>query len=221
MTTALGCIACVLTLLFSAFLRDLAVASTDALRAQTAADAAALAAAAESGPYGIGAPHDAARRFAALNGARLTECDCAAGIASAQVEVVRNGVAARARAVLDFSLLAPARALGDVRRLHPSLAAAVETLVRASEGGVWVVSGYRGRVEQERLWRAALARYGTPERADDWVAPPGASMHERGLAVDLGGDVEAAAVLAQRLGLPLHRPLPNEPWHFELSASRR
>jgi hypothetical protein len=45
-------------------------------------------------------------------------------------------------------------------------------------------------------------------------------MHERGLAVDLGGDVEEAAELVRKLGLPLHRPLANEPWHFELAGSR-
>ena len=54
----------------------------------------------------------------------------------------------------------------------------------------------------------------------DWVAPPGHSMHERGLAVDLGGDLARAVQLIDELDLPLHRPLANEPWHFELIGSR-
>jgi hypothetical protein len=45
-------------------------------------------------------------------------------------------------------------------------------------------------------------------------------MHQRGLAVDLGGDVDLAVRLIRRLDLPMWRPLPNEPWHFELAGSR-
>ncbi|MEA2485709.1 MAG: D-alanyl-D-alanine carboxypeptidase, partial [Actinomycetota bacterium] len=58
------------------------------------------------------------------------------------------------------------------------------------------------------------------EAADDWVAPPGGSMHERGLAVDLGGDLQLAVRIVAQLHLPLWRPLMNEPWHFELIGSR-
>jgi hypothetical protein len=46
-------------------------------------------------------------------------------------------------------------------------------------------------------------------------------MHERGLAVDLGGDTGLAARLVADLGLSLYRPLPHEPWHFELVGTRR
>jgi hypothetical protein len=45
-------------------------------------------------------------------------------------------------------------------------------------------------------------------------------MHERGLAVDLGGDLALAADLIDELALPLWRPLANEPWHFELRGAR-
>jgi hypothetical protein len=65
-----------------------------------------------------------------------------------------------------------------------------------------------------------LERYGDAEAADDWVARPGTSMHERGLAVDLGGDLVLAESLIIELGLPIHSPLPNEPWHFELLGGR-
>ena len=76
------------------------------------------------------------------------------------------------------------------------------------------------RAEQRILWKAALERYGSPDRADDWVARPGTSMHERGLAVDLGGDLSVAVALVDELRLPLRRPLENEPWHFELEGAR-
>jgi hypothetical protein len=219
-TALVACIGCALALLFASFVAHLGAASSADARAQTAADAAALAAVAESAPHGGGEPREAARRFAALNDARLESCVCPPGAASAQVAVVHDGAMARARAIFDASLLAPARTAFDAGGLHPTLRAAIERLVSASGGAVRVVSGYRTSAEQERLWAEALRRYGSPEAADDWVAPPGASMHERGLAVDLGGDLDRAAALVEDLALPLHRPLSNEPWHFELVGSR-
>jgi hypothetical protein len=96
----------------------------------------------------------------------------------------------------------------------------VRVLETESNGSVWLTSGYRSHEEQAVLWAAALKKYGSAEIADDWVAPPGHSMHERGLAVDLDGDLDAAVALIERLNLPLHWPLANEPWHFELLGSR-
>jgi Flp pilus assembly protein TadG len=219
-TSLVACIGCALALLFASFAASLGAASSADIRAQTAADAAALAAVAESAPHGRGAPQDAARRFAQLNDARLESCVCPPGSTSAQVSVVHDGVVARARAVLDVSLLAPASTAFDEGGLDPALRDAVERLVSAAGGAVRVVSGYRSFAEQARLWADALRRYGSPEAADDWVAPPGSSMHERGLAVDLGGDLDRAVALVEELALPLHRPLGNEPWHFELVGSR-
>ena len=193
-------------------------ASTRA-RAQTAADAAALAAVAESSPSGEGRPVEAAADYAERNGARLVKCYCDDGATAMQVLVSVDGVLAEARAVMDPSLLAPAP-VGSTRGLHPDLAAAVERLVTESFGRVSIVSGFRSPESQARLWADALEEHGSPEAADDWVARPGSSMHEKGLAVDLGGDLAEAVRLIDRLGLPLHRPLPHEPWHFELSGSR-
>lgn len=189
-------------------------------RAQAAADAAALAAAMEAAPLGGGHPRLAAERLARANGARLTSCGCPQGAALVEVAVELDGVAARAWARFDAERLAPAAVAYDAGGLHPALAAALDRLIAASKGAVYVVSGYRPPARQAELWSQALARYGDPEVADDWVAPPGRSLHERGLAVDLGGDVELAARLVQSLGLPLHRPLAHEPWHFELVGAR-
>jgi hypothetical protein len=191
-------------------------------RAQTAADAAALAAAAESGPYGHGDPEGQARRFAEANGARLMRCLCEAGASAMQVKVAVGRAAAEARAVLDPTFLRPVSAAGavDAGSLDPRLAAAVRRLIAASGDRVRLVSGYRSVAEQTLLWERALKRYGNAQAADNWVAPPGDSMHERGLAVDLGGDLTLAVQLIARYRLPLWRPLSNEPWHFELVGSR-
>jgi hypothetical protein len=119
---------------------------------------------------------------------------------------------------MDPSMLQPGS--GSLVGVDPALAQAISVIIEAAHGAVYVESGYRSRAEQEILWADALRRYGSAEAADDWVAPPGHSMHERGLAVDLGGDVELAARLVEQLRLPLYRPLDNEPWHFEVVGSR-
>jgi secretion/DNA translocation related TadE-like protein len=68
-------------------LSDLAVYFIARTRAQTAADSASLAAAAELIP-GIGEdPEGKAREFADANGANLVACDCAPGGTVAQVSV--------------------------------------------------------------------------------------------------------------------------------------
>jgi hypothetical protein len=108
----------------------------------------------------------------------------------------------------------------SVAGLHPALAQAVNTLISASGGRIWIVSGYRDTARQYQLWLRALEKYGDPEVADNWVAPPGGSYHERGLAVDLGGDLNLAVQLVQELNLPLWRPMSWEDWHFELAGSR-
>ncbi|HVF52741.1 MAG TPA: D-alanyl-D-alanine carboxypeptidase family protein [Actinomycetota bacterium] len=108
----------------------------------------------------------------------------------------------------------------SVAGLHPTLAESVRRVMAASDGRVWIVSGFRTTARQYELWVGALQKYGDPEIADNWVAPPGHSYHERGLAVDLGGDVEYAAQLVAELRLPLWRPMSWEPWHFEVVGSR-
>lgn len=219
MTLSVGTVAVVLMILSAGFLGDLHSATVARLKAQTAADAAALAAASEGTPYGVGAPDALAREYAEANDGRMLSCDCAPGAAAAQVTVSVDGVTARARAEYDPSRLRPL-APGGSAGLHPRLASAVESLLREAGGALRIVSGYRSPERQRELWRRALTEYGSSDAADDWVAPPGHSMHERGLAVDLGGDLELAARLVAELGLPLHRPLPHEPWHFELSGTR-
>lgn len=104
--------------------------------------------------------------------------------------------------------------------MHPTMAAAVQRLIATSGGRIWLVSGFRDAQRQYQLWLGALEKYGSPEIADDWVARPGHSMHEAGVAADLGGDLNLAVRLIEQLELPLWRPMSWEPWHFELVGSR-
>lgn len=220
MTILFGCLSCGLALLLTTFAADIASASSARFHAQTAADAASLAAVAESAPYGGGDPTAVAARYAEANGAELIECLCDPGDTAVQVTVAVGGVIAKSRAVIDVDAFIPTDLAANVLGLHPVLRRSIERLIGASGGRVVIVSGWRSRAEQEVLWSEALRRYGSSEAADDWVAPPGHSFHETGLAVDLGGDLELAARLVEQLDLPMYRPLSHEPHHFELLGAR-
>lgn len=97
--------------------------------------------------------------------------------------------------------------------LEPAFESAIQALIAASHGSLYIVSGYRSVAEQQQLWDAAVKKYGSPEAAQKWVAPPGHSNHNRGLAVDLGGDIQLAHQLAAQFGLVF--PMSWEPWHIE------
>ena len=218
MTIVLGSCCLVLTILIGNFAASLGNVATYRARAQLAADSAALAAAVEHTIGGTGRPEEAAQTYAAFNGASIVRCDCD-GLTEIQVEAEVGGVTAEARATVDPERFGPASVAAS-DGLDRRLAAAVNRLLEATDGAVRFGSGARDRAEQEDLWEAALERYGDPEIADDWVARPGTSMHERGLAVDLEGDLARAARTVSQLDLPLWRPMSYEPWHFELVGSR-
>ncbi len=85
-----------------------------------------------------------------------------------------------------------------------------------------ITSGYRSPERQAELWQGALTKYGSPEAARKWVAPPGRSNHNHGQAVDLKylspAATEWAHANAQQFGL--HFPLSNENWHVEPIGAR-
>lgn len=117
--------------------------------------------------------------------------------------------------------VAPEGSGGDVERLVPAVRRAVEraTAAAARDGvALSVSSGWRSADHQARLHAEAVAKYGSPEAARQWVLPPGESEHVRGRAVDIAPR-EAAAWLdehGERFGLC--RRYDNEPWHFERLA---
>jgi hypothetical protein len=80
-----------------------------------------------------------------------------------------------------------------------------------------ITSGFRSVEKQQKLWDAALAKYGDPEIADNWVARPGKSHHNQGIAADLGFGNSAARewVHANAARFGLFFPMDWEPWHIE------
>lgn len=102
--------------------------------------------------------------------------------------------------------------------LDPEFDRKIRALIAASGGKVTIRSGYRSVAEQQRLWSAAVKKYGSEAAARKWVAPPGKSNHNRGVAVDLGGDLSLAHRLAPQFGLTF--PMGHEPWHVEPAGAR-
>ena len=174
--------------------------AVDAARARTAADAAALAGAADG--------QGAARGVAAANRGELVAFVEDRGGVQVTARVGRALATARAVGTRDD-------AVGAGRAgLVPALVAA---LARASEVlgvPVPITSGWRSAVQQEALW-AGRASNPFP------VARPGTSAHERGEAVDV------PSVFADRLAeigpeVGLCRPLPRtDPVHFELCRPKQ
>lgn len=159
------------------------------VQARTAADAAALAAAID-GPA-------AGQRLAAANGANSAVITIDGNDAHATVQL--RDVAAQARA--EHQLIEGAEGLA------PALAAAIARAEQLLGTPVPIVSGWRSPEAQQALWdNRATNPYP--------VAPPGTSMHERGLAIDVpAAFVPTLLTVADQVGLC--QPLPaTDPIHF-------
>src|SRR5262245_20279548 len=123
---------------------------------------------------------------------------------------------------------------GGPRQLHRDAYAAYQRMKAAAEADgisanlLTIVSGYRSVASQRALWEAALRKYGSPQEARQWVAPPGGSAHHTGRAIDflLGGPNNSENV-AQLRRTAAYRwlvcnaarfgfyPYAAEPWHWE------
>ena len=177
-------------------------------RAQTAADAAALAGAADG--------EHAARALAEANGARLVSFEERGADARVVVEVGPARATGRARREGGGhagapGLAAPGLAAGsaDPGGLAPAMRAALARAEQLLGQPVPITSGYRSPERQRALW---LNRASNPYP----VAAPGTSMHERGLAIDVPPSfVARLASVAAQVGLC--HPYPKaDPIHFEV-----
>jgi D-alanyl-D-alanine carboxypeptidase len=182
-------------------LGPMARALDDRAQARTAADAAALAGAAEG--------EDAAREMAGANHAELVGYQAQGD--EVVVKVAVGGVTAfgRARRVEVPAPPMPGSGTGERAGLAPSMLAALALADQLLGQPVPISSGYRSPAQQQALWeRRATNPYP--------VARPGRSMHERGLAVDVPRSfVDDLLAVAAEAGLC--QPLPaTDPVHFEL-----
>lgn len=109
------------------------------------------------------------------------------------------------------------------------LAAMIQAAPPEIQAGLGIYSGARSNERQSQLWQEALVKYGSPEAARKWVAPPGRSNHNHGSAADLSFNGKSlkhapkeviawAHQNAERYGLKF--PLANENWHIEDASTR-
>lgn len=110
----------------------------------------------------------------------------------------------------------------DSEGLNIQFESALNRMIAESGGKISITSGRRSNQRQQELWQQALAKYGDPEIADNWVARPGTSNHEKGTAADLKYADDAAREWAHsNAGLyGLQFPLSNEAWHIEPVGNR-
>ena len=109
--------------------------------------------------------------------------------------------------------------------LDPKFSPALLNFLKASkEAGhdIDIFSGFRTFDHQERLFKDAVKKYGSPEAARKWVAPPGKSKHNYGLAADLKYGTEKAKSWAHENAkkFGLHFPMGWEDWQIELIETK-
>jgi hypothetical protein len=200
--TPLLAVAIALVAVMALGLAHMGRAVTERAQARTAADAAALAGAADG--------EDAARALAEANGAELVQYRHHDDEVVVEVTVDGIGAYGRARRVVEAAPVATGPfpgGEGKRRGLSPAMLAALARADRLLGHPVPVVSGYRSRAQQQSLWD----RRGSNPYP---VARPGSSAHERGLAVDVPrGFVDELLSVADQAGLC--HPLPRtDPVHF-------
>jgi hypothetical protein len=110
--------------------------------------------------------------------------------------------------------------------MNAQFRAALQGLISSAPNGIreqlQVFSGYRSPTKQAELYDRALQKYGSPQAARQWVAPPNRSQHNKGMAADLKY-LSPQAKAWVRENAPVHGlsfPLKNEPWHVELATAR-
>lgn len=104
----------------------------------------------------------------------------------------------------------------NITRLHPKLRTIARNIPRAAAAigfRARVTSGYRDPRKQAQLYNEYING-----RSPYPVAPPGSSLHERGLAIDVvADDPDSLVTLLTRAGLSWAGP--GDPVHFYLSGS--
>ncbi len=111
---------------------------------------------------------------------------------------------------------------GMASTFQQKLATMLASMPDDLKGSVTINSGYRSPERQQELWLEALQKYGSPEAARKWVAPPGNSQHNKGNAADLGYQSDAARkwVHENAGNYGLSFPMSHEPWHVEDEDAR-
>ncbi|MFD3516490.1 M15 family metallopeptidase [Streptomyces sp. NPDC058657] len=106
-----------------------------------------------------------------------------------------------------------------LRNLDPALLKAVQRAATdAKRAGIdlYVTAGWRSKDYQQELLDRAVDRYGSLERARQFVQTPEKSEHPRGRAVDIGPANADDWLIRKGAAYGLCQVYANERWHFEL-----
>jgi D-alanyl-D-alanine carboxypeptidase len=131
----------------------------------------------------------------------------------------QRGVLGEADGVVPDGTTAFDDEIPGIANLDPDLLGALRRAATDAAGDeveMFVTSGWRSRTYQEQLFRQAISKYGSKEKAAHWVAPPGTSAHESGKAVDIGSSDAVAWMSKHGAAYGLCQIYRNEPWHYEL-----
>lgn len=128
-----------------------------------------------------------------------------------------------ARVAGSFEQIAP---LAGSDGLNPQFVSSLQAMIAGAppeiRDAISISSGYRSPERQAQLYDQAVAKYGSPQAARKWVAPPGRSRHNYGQAADLKYGSDAARQWAHenaaRYGLSF--PMSWEDWHIEPAGAR-
>lgn len=89
---------------------------------------------------------------------------------------------------------------GTLRYMRPDVAKALEEMFAAAKKEARVtlisVSGYRSYSKQSAIYSRKIKNTGSVAKAQEYVAPPGASEHQTGLSMDVGARNAASGLNA-------------------------
>ena len=122
-----------------------------------------------------------------------------------------------------YGHLAAGQSKSHIDNLGKDFAERLNAFFQSAPGRIEIFSGARSIERQAELFKAAVKKYGSPEAARKWVAPPGKSKHNIGEAADLRFQSEAvkkwAHDNAEAYGLVFR--LSHEGWHVELADQEK
>ena len=115
----------------------------------------------------------------------------------------------------------PSHVTGLAPQMQSRLAAMIANAPPDVARRISINSGYRSPERQAEIFADGVRKHGSVEAARKWVAPPGRSLHNFGMAADLERDPVALRWIhanADRFGLKF--PLGHEDWHIEMVETR-
>lgn len=133
-----------------------------------------------------------------------------------------GGIAGAADGVLPDNASPFDTDLPGIEKLNPKLLKAVQAAAKAAEKDgieLHLTTGWRSKKYQEELLEKAIQRYGSREKAAQYVASPETSHHVTGNAVDIGPTDADDWVNRHGNKFGLCQTLAKEIWHFELATT--